>query len=260
MAHRFAFAAHRSVRHIIFTLVVAAVAGGWLCTPETSASTFTVEPTQIFFSGTTNSVVVTLRNGSDGPLRFELTVFTWTQSAKGEMELAPTRDIVLFPSLLTLAPGESRRVRVGRIAEADIRERTYRVFVEELPPIDAAGGGVRVLTKMGIPIFLRPGKEVASVTLNGLSQRGGRLRFTIANQGTVHFIPKRVVVRGLTAAAEAFEMPLDSWYVLAGGRREFEVDLPKGGCDTLSSLVVSVEFESQILQERLQTPTGACSG
>ena len=239
--------------------MAACVVGGGPQAGTASAATFTVDPTQIFLSGRTGSVLLTLRNESAETLSFQLSVFTWTQSASGQMQLEPTEDIVFFPSLLTLKPTEMRRVRVGNATVLDLREKTYRIFVEELPPVDKVQEGVRVLTKLGIPIFLRPAKEVASATLNELRQQDGTLRFTLTNVGTVHVVPQSIKVRGLAGSNTAFERELEGWYVLAGGRREFEMVFPKTECAQVTSIIVDVQFGSGKLQERLQTPNGACS-
>ncbi len=224
-----------------------------------SAATFTVDPTQISLSGRTGSALLTLRNESNDTLTFQLSVFAWGQSPSGEMQLEATDDIVFFPTLLTLKPNETRRVRVGSATAQDAREKTYRIFVEELPPIGpTTGSGVRVLTKMGIPIFVRPVKEVATATLNDLRQQDGALRFTLTNAGTVHVVPQSIKVRGLAGSNTAFDRELEGWYVLAGGRREFDMAFPKNACAQVTSIVVDILFESGKLQERLQTPNGAC--
>jgi fimbrial chaperone protein len=140
-----------------------------------------------------------------------------------------------------------------------VREKTYRIFVEELPPTgNTAGSGVRVLTKMGIPIFVRPVKEVATATLNDLRQQDGALRFTLANAGTVHIVPQSIKVRGLAGSNTAFDRELEGWYVLAGGRREFDMAFPKNACAQVTSIVVDIQFASGKLHERLQTPNGVC--
>ena len=223
-----------------------------------SAATFTVDPTQIFLRNRTGSVLLTLHNQSTDTLSFQLSVFAWTQSSTGEMQLQPTQDIVFFPPLLTLKPSETRRVRVGTATTFDAKEKSYRIFVEELPPADAPKG-VRVLTKMGIPIFLRPVKEVATASLTDLRQQNGQLKFTLSNEGTVHFVPRNIKVRGLAGSKTAFERELEGWYLLAGGRRDFETALPNDACAQVTSIVVDVQFESNQVQERLQTPTGACA-
>jgi fimbrial chaperone protein len=247
----------RAGRFLALALTVAWLWGG----PQAgaaSAATFTVDPTQIFLSGRTGSVLLTLRNESTETLQFQLSVFAWAQSPTGEMQLEPTEDIVFFPTLLTLKPMETRRVRVGSATAQDVREKTYRIFVEELPPTNTVGNGVRVLTKMGIPIFVRPVKEVATATLSDLRQQEGALRFTLTNAGTVHIVPQSIKVRGLTGPNTAFDRELEGWYVLAGGRREFDVAFPKNACAQVTSIVVDIQFASAKLQERLQTPNGAC--
>ena len=250
----------RAFRFLATAVTAASVLGAVPPARTASAATFTVDPTQIFLSGRTGSALLTLRNESTETLSFELSVFAWTQSASGEMQLEPTQDVVFFPSLLTLKPKETRRVRVGSATTIDVREKTYRIFVEELPPVDTkVQDGVRVLTKMGIPIFLKPAKEVASATLNELRQQDGTLRFTLTNAGTVHIVPQSIKVRGLAGSNTAFERELEGWYVLAGGRREFDMAFPKTECAQVTSIVVDIQFGSGKLQERLQTPAGACS-
>ena len=244
-------------RFLASALTIAWLWGGPLA-GAASAATFTVDPTQIFLSGRSGSVLLTLRNESSETLQFQLSVFVWRQSASGQMELEPTEDIVFFPTLLTLKAKETRRVRVASATPPDTREKTYRIFVEELPPTDTVVTGVRVLTKMGIPIFVRPPKEVATATLNDLRQQDGALRFTLTNSGTVHIVPQSITVRGLTGSNAAFNRAVEGWYVLAGGRREFDLALPKDACAQVTSIVVDIRFASGKLQERLQTPGGAC--
>jgi fimbrial chaperone protein len=250
--------APRGSRFLVTALTVAWLWGG----PQAGAAfaaTFTVDPTQISLSGRTGSALLTLRNESDDTLQFQLSVFAWGQSPSGEMQLEATDDIVFFPTLLTLKPKETRRVRIGSATTQEVREKTYRIFVEELPPTGTTtGSGVRVLTKMGIPIFVRPVKEVATATLNNLRQQDGALRFTLTNAGTVHVVPQSIKVRGLAGSNTAFDRELEGWYVLAGGRREFDMAFPKNACAQVTSIVVDILFESGKLQERLQTPNGAC--
>ena len=245
--------------------VAAALAGGvWLgSAAPAAAATFTVNPTQIFLSGKTTTALLTLKNESDETLRFQLSAFAWQQTPAGEITLTPTEDVVFFPALLTLGPREERRIRVGSTIAPAAQERTYRVFVEELPPanVPAGASAVRVLTKMGIPIFIRPGREMASADLRALEMRGSSLHFTVANSGSVHFVPQKVTVRGTGGGGErVFEQDIQAWYILAGGRREFDLAMPETECARVRSVAVDVEFGATILKETLQTPGGACGG
>ena len=227
-----------------------------------SAATFSVNPTQIFLSGRTTSSLLTLRNESTEALRFQLTAFAWSQSAIGEIELGPTTDVVFFPALLTLKPGEERRIRVGSTVTPGNIEKTYRIFVEELPPTGeaAATAAVRVLTKMGVPIFVRPVKESAAASLAEVGLRDGTVHFSLQNIGTVHFVPQAITIRGLDREGKpAFEQQVASWYVLSGGRRDFDVAMPPADCARAASVMIEVGLGATALKESLQTPGGACT-
>jgi fimbrial chaperone protein len=246
-----------------FFAAAALVAAVYLVAPApASAATFSVNPTQIYLAGRTTSTLLTLRNDSTETLRFQLTVFEWHQGAGGEIELTPTQDVVFFPALLSLNAGEERRVRVGSTTAAGTVEKTYRIFVEELPPSGPQGDAtqVRVLTKMGIPIFVRPEKETANGALAGLGLREGALHFAINNTGNVHFVPQSITVRGMAGEGQpVFEQSLTGWYVLAGGRREFDVAVPAAECGRVASLVIDVGLGTSTLKESLPTPGGACA-
>ena len=243
----------------IAALAVCVVAGP-MARPA-SASSFNVNPTQLFLTGKATSALLTIRNDSDETLRFQLSAFAWDQSPTGELLLEPTTDVVFYPALLTLAPKEERKVRVGRTAPAAATEKTYRIFVEEMPPLDeegVSGAAVRMLTKMGVPIFVRPAKESATATVSGLARQGDVVRFSLSNSGTVHFVPQQVTVKGMSGSNAVFEQTLDAWYVLAGGRRDFQTTVPKDSCAGVTSLLVEVAIGSSRLNETLDTPGGAC--
>ena len=155
-----------------------------------AATTFTVSRVQVFLSAHVKSEMLTVGNVSAEALRFQLSVFGWDQDPQGELVLTPTRDIVFFPPLFSLAPGEQRNIRIGTATPPAATEKTYRIFIEELPPSDAPSGGapgrVTIRTRLGVPIFLKPGKEVMSGRIEGLALRQGRVSFELRNTGNVH--------------------------------------------------------------------------
>jgi len=245
-------------RTVVIVAALLAVAGAGAA----EAATFSVNPTQIYLTGKSNSSLLTLRNDSSEPLRFQLSAFAWAQSTSGEIQLEPTKDVVFFPALLTLKPGEERRVRIGSVVPVGARESTYRVFVEELPPLEATtqGAAVRMLTKMGIPIFVRPASEREVMTVDGLAAAAGRLRFALANGGSVHVIPKQITARATDAGGKpVFEQDVPGWYILAGGRRDFDVEVAQADCARVANYTVSVEYSGGTITRTLPTPQGACA-
>jgi fimbrial chaperone protein len=227
-----------------------------------AASSFAVDPTLIQLSPRASSSLLAVKNESPQAVTLQVSAFAWAQSSDGEMQLQPTDDIVFFPALLTLQPGEQRRIRIGTTAAlGSSLERSYRLFVEELPPERRAGDTtvVSVLTKMGIPIFLQPSTTKAQAGLRNLAASGGAFSFHLENTGSVHFVPSAVRITGVGGAGETvFDRTLQSWYVLAGGTRVFRVPTPAPDCSRLRSLAVEVHVGDSVVKERLETPRGTC--
>jgi len=227
------------------------------------AADFTVNPIQIFLAGQTRSAILTVQNTSGEPLRFQLNAFTWAQDPAGQMQLTPTSEIIFFPRLLTLAPGEQRIVRVGTSVAAGPVERTYRIFVEELPPSTqqaAPAGQVRVLARMGIPIFVEAKAGRAELRLSPPVLQPGRLVFELRNGGTKHAIPQVIRVRGQGAGGETlWEGEQEGWYVLAGERRVYEMPFPREECARTKAVAVEVKAGEQTLTERLDIAPAACA-
>jgi fimbrial chaperone protein len=226
------------------------------------AADFTVNPIRIVLTGPAQSAILTVQNTSTEALRFQLNAFAWAQDAAGGMVLTPTTEIIFFPRLLALAPGEQRIVRVGTSATAGAIERTYRIFVEELPPPSQAGtppGQVRVLARMGIPIFVAPRAGRAELKLTPPTQQPGRLRFELRNTGSKHAIPQSIRVRGQGPMGETvWEGEQPGWYILAGEQRVYEHPLTREECVKTTAVAVEVKTGEQTLTERLDIAAAAC--
>src|SRR5437899_4115396 len=163
------------------------------------------------------------------------------------MQLASTEDIVFFPALLSLNPGEERKVRVAATVAAKDREKTYRIFFEELPPLErpeTSGAQVRILTKMGIPIFVSPANGNAEASIDSLKMEKSTLAFDVRNSGNVHFALEGVKLRGVGSNGESlFDRQLDGWYVLAGSPRMYSVEIPAASCSKLKKIVIEAETD-----------------
>lgn len=243
-------------------VVVALVVVPWQPAP---AATFTVNPTRVSLSAKARSALLTLKNTSDQPVRFQLDVVRWHQNEKGEMSFTPTTEIVFFPKLVTLAPRQERNIRLGTTLPSGSVERAFRIFIEELPPTAAAPaasatapGEVRILTRVGIPIFVEPGQAREELAVGAPELRSGRARFELKNGGNVHAVPTSIKVRGYRGPDVAFEQDVQSWYILAGGTREYDIVVPREACSTLSAIGVDVELARRVLSERASVQATSC--
>jgi len=254
------------VRTSLVLMTIAAVVA--LAAPSSVwAAEFQVQPTTVELAGprgARSSGSVTVTNRSSEPVRFQVRVMAWDQSVDGQMLLAPTTDVVAYPTLFTIDPGGSRAVRVAAAVDPLALERSYRVFVEELPPLrradDATAPGIKVLTRMGIPIFVAPatvrvaGRVDASVVDDDLTVR-------IRNQGSVRVRIATVrVVAGRRNGVVDFDRSAAGWYLLAGGDRAYEMELGLGACPSVDWIRIEVTTDRGVWRRTVSIAPRACHG
>jgi len=241
-----------------FRLVAGALAVVLAAPLGAAASVFTVTPTEVNLSTSATSALVTLRNNSKTPLRFEITVFAWSEDERGKMILQPSSDVTFFPRLVELAAGASRNIRIGiNAAVARDVERSFRLFVEELPDqSSAAGNAVAIRTKLGIPVFVRPTKPTRTAVIDGVSVAGGKVLTRVKNTGNLHINVERIAVKGSGAAQFSKEGP--GWYVLPGATRIFEVPMTAAECKSTSAVMVEVFGHNRSLKADSQVSAAAC--
>ena len=237
-----------------------------------AASAFRVTPIRVTFDRSSKSALLTLVNDSTEELRFQITAFAWGDNEQtGDMKLTPTDDIVFFPSLLTLKPSEERKVRVGTAVGAAETEKTYRIFFEELPPLATAestkGSQVKIITKMGIPIFIEPTKRATGGEITDLAMNNGKVAFNVKNSGNVHFIAQSVRVTGLDASGNAVvDKQREGWYVLPGTKRAYDLEFTPEECGKVKTVRVEVQTDlapagepSSMLKHDFAVPPGGCA-
>jgi len=224
-----------------------------------AAGEIEIAPILVELGAQVRTAIVTVRNAGPASMRYQVRAFEWDQAPDGQMVLAPATDLVLFPPLLELQPGESRNLRVGTSAAVGARERSWRIFVEELPRADQADASrVQVLTRVGVPVFLAPAEKESRGEVSLRAREGGRVRFAVRNTGTVRLRP--LGARFALVAADGkllFEKVLDAWYVLAGGERVYEVEVPADACARAAEVVAAATLETSTIEARAP---GGCSG
>ncbi|HEY3123292.1 MAG TPA: fimbria/pilus periplasmic chaperone [Thermoanaerobaculia bacterium] len=226
-----------------------------ICQAKVSwASSYKVTPVQVFLSRANSRALLTLKNESVETLRFQVTVSAWDQNPQDEMRLQPTDDIVLFPAILAVGPGEERKLRVAVATRFDSIEKTYRILFEELPALeksqDSQPSQIRILTRTSIPVFLEPLRVVADTHVEALALQEGILSFNVKNAGNVHAVVREVRVKGLGTAGETvFARTVPGWYVLGGDSRAFRVEIPKEDCGRVNRVAIEAQTDRKTLLE-----------
>jgi fimbrial chaperone protein len=244
--------------HLIPVAIVALL----LATRVASASNFTVTPTELDLSASATSGLITLRNVSKLPLRFEVTLFSWSEDEHGKMTLNPSSDVTFFPKLVELAAGASRNIRVGiNAGTARDVEQSFRVFIEELPDQSApAANAVALRTKIGIPVFVRPAKPSRTAVIDGVSVEKGKVLVHVRNTGNLHVSVDTISVKGTGGSgAPTFTKEGPGWYVLPGATRIFEVPITAEECKSTGSVAVEVFGHNKSLKAASQVSPAACA-
>lgn len=242
---------------ILILLLLITLYPGALCW----AGGFQVYPIRVFLNASESSTLMTVRNDGSERLRLQVSVMAWDQNKQGEMILNPTEDIIFYPTLLTINPGDQRNLRVGTHTKEVSKEKSYRIFVEELPPNEKLqSSGVRFLTKVSIPIFLQPRKVETKGTIDQLTMRKGELSFDIKNDGNVHIQPREIRIKGTSPdGGVQLDRKIPGWYVLSGGHREYRIDVQKNECLKIKDLKVEFEVNEKPVNESYSVPADACA-
>lgn len=188
-----------------------------------------VEPVRLTLTSARPITVFTVRNMGEQPVVLQVQAVAWAQ--RGDEELyTPTRELLATPPIFTLAPGTAQTLRVGlRRAPDTGRELAYRLYLHEISG-PAQEQGLRVLLKLGVPVFVPP--EGAAPRLHWRAERRPEgLRLSLANTGNAH-----VQIADLTLFAADDTAPLFSRtvaaYVLPGQSRRWDFavrDPPSAG-------------------------------
>ena len=219
-----------------------------------------VSPILVELTKSQTNAIVSLRNDGEQPVRYQVSAVTWAQDDAGQMKLAPTKDLIVFPQLMTLKPSEERNLRVGVTGEKfGTLEKSYRIFVEELPPAEKAGDkpAVQVLTRLSIPVFLEPAHVVGAARIEAPRIEKGKLVFRLRNMGNIRVRPTEVLADAKGASAQK---RWDGWYVLAAGDRIYEWPLPKDACAQIKSVQIEARFEQgEPARATVEVPRGSCA-
>ena len=229
-----------------------------LLTGRAEAASFQVDPSTFVLSATATNGLLAVRNLADETVRVQVSAFVWNQTPGGDVDLAPTHDLVFFPSILTIAPHDARNVRISTASDGIFAsttvEKTYRLIVEELAPtvkVSSPTSAVRVLIRMSVPVFLQPAVLRPVPRIARLSLQGNHATFAVSNPGTAHFITKKV--RLVVTAHDGhtlFESTVGGWYVLAQSVRNYDIVLPPAACATGTSVAVEIETDQGNAAER----------
>jgi fimbrial chaperone protein len=205
----------------------AALRAGWLVLfaaliPQTlQATDLQVSPIRIALDAQTTNAVMTLVNRGTSDTLLQLSVQAWSQNANGDA-LVPTRDVLANPGVFLLKAGEQQVARFALRVPPDIKERSYRIVVQEVPRQRVENGLATVL-RLLVPLFVAPPNPGAGIEWSARPDPAG-LALIVHNKGNVH-----VQLRTIRLGADKLP-PFGKTvnvYILAGATGVVRLSLPK---------------------------------
>jgi fimbrial chaperone protein len=233
-----------------------------LLAPAVSRSAeWRVNPIRLDFGREAKSGVITVFNEKPDKLTVQMKAMEWTQDSEGKDGYADTNDIVFFPKIIQFEKEGDRIIRAGTRTPAVSKEKTYRLFIEEIPgPRKAEGVTVAIALRIGVPIFVKPLKEEQKGEIGPVGMSKGVVGVPVRNTGNVHFVVQSVVVKGKNGKGEEiFSRELSGWYLLAGITRRYETAVPAEVCGNLAVVEVEVKAGKFVLSGKVDADQAKCA-
>jgi fimbrial chaperone protein len=227
------------------------------------AGEFSVNPMWLELGQAARSGAVTVTNDGKIPLSFQLQAMEWVQDDQGKDQYLETRDLIFFPKILTIEPGQDGVIRIGTRAPVVASEKTYRIFIEEMPGnaqrTDAKGVQIAFLIRFGAPIFVGPLKPEDGLEVTAMKMTGGALSFQARNSGNRHQMVQAIEVRGLDAAGkEVYATKLADRYILARATKPYTASIAAVACVKLASLEIEVKTDKLAARHKMDVTPSMC--
>jgi fimbrial chaperone protein len=235
----------------------------FLLTPALSvAGSFIVSPIRINFDSGAKSTVIKITNQDDEAVTIQLGVKKWNQNEIGYDTYEETKDIVVFPRILTLEKEEERIIRVGYQGDKDLEEeKAFRLYLNELPVNKAGGLALNFSFNIAMPIYVSPLKDVWNPLIEKVGFSGGTLAVKVKNNGNTHFIIGKITASVIDKSGKTvFEKEANGRSLLAGAVKTFDIDISEKDCIKADKMSVTVEVEGTTMSENLILDKAQCTG
>lgn len=240
-------------------LMVLAVVPSW-------GGEFAVNPIRLDLGPAAKSGAITVRNDGKAKLSFQMQGMEWTQDSAGKDQYADSRDLIFFPRIMTIEPGQEGLIRVGVRAPLVAAEKAYRLFIEELPgppdtaPSQVSSAQINVLIRFGAPVFVAPVKPEDSAEIGTIDLAKGVLTFAVKNTGNRHHIIQGIQLTGVDALGkEIYSVTLSDRYLLAGVSKSFSTVVPQEQCIKLNGLNVALKTDKLNTTRKFDFNRAQCS-
>ena len=225
-----------------------------------SGGEWQVIPIRLDFDKGTKSGVLTVKNRGDESLNIQVKAFAWSQDGDGKDHYIESADLIYLPKIATVDKNAEQVIRTGIKFPATAREKSYRLFVEEIPkPRKAESSTIAIAIRFGVPIFVKPLQEESRGEISALTLDKGQLTARITNSGNVHFnITSLDLSLKDDKGGEVYTTAVKGWYLLNGVSRSYPMPIPADACAGARRAELTVKTDKITLQRTLDITKVMC--
>lgn len=203
--------------------------------PATGPAVLSVAPIRVELEGDGSGATVRLTNSSDHALPVQTRLFAWSQD-DGEDVYAPSTDLVVSPSIVSIPTGETQVVRVLRKGSASPGEKRFRLVIDQLPdPTTMRPGQAQTRIRFTVPVFVDRDKAAPAQFAWRMSKSG----LELVNSGglTARILDVKVTANGRDIPVEDNALR----YVLGNST----IAWPVGNGCALGQVTVTAQIDGQ---------------
>jgi fimbrial chaperone protein len=226
------------------------------------AGAFRVVPTRVTLDAQTKTAKLTVINTGAEQVTIQVEGMVWRQDAEGRDEYSEAKELAFFPKIFSMAANEERIVRLGYQGAWPVREQTYRVYVQELPVAKPGETALKMVLRLGVPVFVKPAKETQgnTVEIAQVALREAHLQVRVKNNGSSHFMAQTIKASGRDGAGtEVFARETAGWYVLPGISKPFPLAISAPECLKAKIIHVAVEGGPSSLGTTMDVDRAMCA-
>lgn len=225
------------------------------------AVNFSISPIRVFFDDTQKTNILTIKNESDESVTLQLKAVEWGQDEAARSVYSPTRDIIFFPKIVSVKANQKKIVRLGVGTPYSEFEKTYRLFIEEIPEPDKSDStAVKIVMKIGVPVFISPLKDEVSGNIETASLAESNLSLKVKNEGNTHFTIRSIKVAGNNISGEeVFSTEIGGGYVHWGKDKGFSIKIPEEKCLEMQTVSIDIETDKLSLEKKLDVTKKMCA-
>jgi fimbrial chaperone protein len=233
------------------------------------AADFQIQPTTLDLGGSVKSGAFSVINNGNEKIDFQISVKEWSQDASGKDVYEDTKDVIFFPKIMSVEPFGQRAIRIGLKTPPSKMEKTYRLFVEEIPTpkktpdVKLKGNiqaGLTIAFRFATPIFVKPIQPQESYVIERVEMSKGTVKAIVKNTGNVHVKLRAVTFSGKGAdGKELYSKEIAGWYILHSMSLPYEAAVPQEQCGKLATIDVSAQTENINIRGTLNVQKNMCA-